>query len=426
MQITLNYGKTGLPLNLPDDWAITVIRKKPMPVLPDPPLAVRQALDAPVAARPLSVEARGYRSACIAICDITRPVPNALLLPPLTATLIQAGIPPDRITILVATGLHRSNEGEELRELVGDDSVLKTVRVVNHDARCDEDHVELGTTTQGVPVKIDRRFLEADLRIVTGLVEPHFMAGYSGGRKVIAPGIAHRDTITRLHSARLLEHPCAANCVLIGNPVHEAQLEIATMVGRVLAVNVVIDEQRRLSFVNFGEMIQSHAAAVTYMRGYAEIPVARRFQTVITSSAGYPLDKTYYQTVKGMVGALNILAPGGCLFIASECSEGMGSPEFVASQKRLVAGTPGQFLTALRAKPAAAIDEWETEMQIKAMKVGTIHLYTTGLSPADLALTGVMPVASLAEAIRRQVVACGDRRVAVIPEGPYVIPVPGT
>ncbi|MBU0716579.1 MAG: nickel-dependent lactate racemase [Verrucomicrobia bacterium] len=426
MQITLNYGKTGLPLNLPDHWVVTVIRKKPMPVLPDPPLAVRRALESPVAARPLGAEARGYRSACIVICDITRPVPNGLLLPPLTAMLIQSGIPPDRITILVATGLHRPNEGKELRELVGDDSVLKTVRVVNHDARCDEDHVALGTTTQGVPVKIDRRFLEADLRIVTGLVEPHFMAGYSGGRKVIAPGIAHRDTITRLHNARLLEHPCAANCVLTGNPVHEAQLEIAAMIGRVWAVNVVIDEQRRLSFVNFGEMIQSHAAAVTYMRGYAEIPVTRQFQTVVTSSAGYPLDKTYYQTIKGMVGALNILAPGGHLFIASECSEGMGSPEFVASQKRLVAGTPSQFLTALLTKPAAAIDEWETEMQIKAMKVGPIHLYAPGLSPADLALTGVEPVTSLAEAIRCQVAACGDRCVAVIPEGPYVIPMPGT
>ena len=426
MEITLNYGKTGLPLELPDDWDVTIIRKKPMPVLPDPREAVRQALCQALGSRSLGEEARGCRSACIVICDITRPVPNGLLLPPLVATLVQAGIPSDRITILVATGLHRPNEGDELRELVGDDAVLKTVRVVNHDARCDGDHVELGTTTQGVPVKIDRRFLEADLRIVTGLVEPHFMAGYSGGRKVIAPGIAHCDTITRLHSARLLEHPRAANCVLTGNPVHEAQLEIAAMIGRVWAVNVVIDEQRRLSFVNFGEMIQSHAAAVTYMRSYAEIPVARRFQTVVTSSAGYPLDKTYYQTVKGIVGALNILTPGGHLFIASECSEGMGSPEYVASQKRLAAGTPSQFLNALLSKPAAAIDEWETEMQIKAMKVGTIHLYAPGLSPADLALTGVEPVASLAEAIRRQVNACGDCRVAVIPEGPYVIPMHGT
>lgn len=425
MEITLNYGKTGLPLNFPDGWAITVIRKKPMPVLPDPTLAVRRSLELAVAAQALSAEAGNCRSACIVICDITRPVPNGLFLPPLIATLIQAGIPADRITILVATGLHRPNEGEELRELVGNDSVLKTVRVVNHDARCDADHVELGTTGQGVPVKIDRRFLQADLRIVTGLIEPHFMAGYSGGRKVIVPGIAHCDTITRLHGARLLEHPCAANCVLAGNPVHEAQLEIAAMIGRVLAMNVVIDEHRRLSFVNFGELIQSHAEAVAYMRGYAEIPIARRFQTVVTSAAGYPLDKTYYQTIKGMVGALNILAPGGSLFIASECSEGMGSPEFVASQKRLMAGTPGRFLNALLAKPAAAIDEWQTEMQIKAMKIGKVHLYTTGLAPADLALTGVEPIASLPEAIRCHVDKCADRCVAVIPEGPYVIPLHG-
>lgn len=422
MRITLNYGKNGLPLELPEDLDVTIIRKNPMPVLPAPQESVRQALCQPLGSRSLGEEARGCRSACVAICDITRPVPNGLLLPPLIDTLMQAGIAPDRIAVLVATGLHRPNLGAELRELVGDESILRTVKVVNHYARQTGDHVELGITTQGIPVKIDRRFVEADLRIVTGLVEPHFMAGYSGGRKVITPGIAHSDTITCFHSARMLEHPCAANCRLDGNPLHEAQLEIAGMIGRVLAMNVVIDEQRRLSFVNFGELVQSHLAAVAHMRRYAEIPVARRFRTVVTSAAGYPLDKTYYQTVKGMVGALNILSPGGGLFIASECSEGLGSPEFMASQQRLVAGDPDRFLAAIRTKMHAAIDEWETEMQVKAMKIGSINLYAPALSAKDMALTGVASVASLAGAIRLHVDACGDRCVAVIPEGPYVIP----
>ena len=176
-----------------------------------------------------------------------------------------------------------------------------------------------------MPVKLDRRLVEADLKIATGLVEPHFMAGWSGGRKVIAPGVAHKDTITTFHSARFMEHPNATSCNLDGNPLHETQLEIVAMLGGALALNTVIDEERRLSFVNFGEIVASHLDAVRHMREYAEVAVAERFSTVVTSAAGYPLDKTYYQTVKGMVTPMDILAPGGDLIIASSCSEGMGS-----------------------------------------------------------------------------------------------------
>ena len=269
---------------------------------------------------------------------------------------------------------------------------------------------------------LDRRFVEADLRIATGLVEPHFMAGYSGGRKVIAPGIAGQETITTFHSARFMEHPRAASCVLDGNPLHEEQLEIVRMIGGALALNTVLDDHRRICFVNYGEIVESHLKAVDVIRGYAEIAVSERFKTVVTSAAGYPLDKTYYQTVKGMVGPIDILAPGGDLVVASACEEGMGSAEFVAAQRRLIALGPDGFLDEISAKSHADIDEWQTEMQLKPMRVGTIHLYTDGLSPADLALTGVNAVASVADAVRASVARSGDRRVAVIPEGPYVVP----
>ena len=239
--------------------------------------------------------------------------------------------------MLVATGLHRPNEGAELAELVNDPWVLATVRVENHFARRDADHADLGATaTRGTPVKIDRRFVEADLRIATGLVEPHFMAGYSGGRKVIAPGVAHADTIRTFHSARFMEHPLARSCNVDGNPLHEEQLEIVRMIGEAYALNTVLDQDRDLVHVNFGEVIQSHLAAVEFARESVEVAVPRRFSTVVTSAAGYPLDKTYYQTVKGMVTPLDILQPGGTLIIGSECSEGFGSAEFRESQGRLV------------------------------------------------------------------------------------------
>lgn len=423
MRVELKYGRGTLQVHLPGDAEVTVIRKPAMPVVADPAAAVRAALDDPVGAQPLAIEARGVSSACILINDITRPVPNALLLRPIVTALLGAGVAAERIVVLVATGLHRPNLGAELEELVGDPWVLRSVRVENHHASDDAAHAHLGVTPGGTPVALDRRFVEAELRIVTGLVEPHFMAGYSGGRKVIAPGVAHRDTITTLHSARLLAHPRATSCALDGNPLHLEQLAIVDMVGRVLAVNTVIDEDRSLSYVNYGEVVASHRLAVELVQRFAVVPVPRRFRTVVTSAAGYPLDKTFYQTVKGMVAPIEILEPGGNLIVASECSEGMGSREYVDAQRRLVALGPDRFLEDIGAKRFADIDEWQTQMQIKPMRVGRVHLYSGGLSSADGPLTGVAMVSSVEEAVLTSMRETGDRHVAVIPEGPYVVPV---
>jgi nickel-dependent lactate racemase len=369
--------------------------------------------------------ARGKRNACILICDITRPVPNGLLLPPLVETLTRAGVARENILILVATGLHRPNEGEELAEIVGSPEILRTLRIENHFAKDKEAHVDLGSTSGGIPIMIDRRFAEADLKIVTGLVEPHFMAGYSGGRKVVAPGVAYQDTILMFHRAKILEHCKAANCVIEGNPLHNEQIEIVRAIGDVVAVNVVIDEGRRLGFVNFGEVEASHARAVEFMRKYAEIRIPRRFRTIVTTSAGYPLDKTYYQTVKGMVGVMDILEPGGTIIIASECSEGMGSPEFVEAQRLLCEVGPDRFMSLLEGRDKALIDEWEAEMLLKPLRVGHIQLYSTGLSEFERDLVFVEMVPSVQEAVAASMRAHGDKEIAVVPEGPYVIPLYG-
>ena len=370
--------------------------------------------------------AGGRTSACILICDITRPVPNALFLRPMIETLRAAGIPFERITVLVATGLHRPNEGEELRELVGDPWVFANVSVINHFACDDDDHVDLGVTpTRGTPVKIDGRFVEADLRIATGLVEPHFMAGWSGGRKVVAPGVGHHETIRTFHSARFMEDPLCVQCNLVRNPLHEEQLEIVRMIGEIYALNTVVDEDRALVHVTFGEIITSHFAAVEFVAAATRIEVPRRFRTVVTTSAGYPLDKTYYQTIKGIVTPLDILEPGGTLIIASECSEGFGSREFREAQARLVALGPERFLATLAAKSRADVDEWQTEMQLKTMRIGRIQLYTTGLSAEEQSLASVEIIPSVTEAIADSIVRHGDPAVAVIPEGPYVVPMRG-
>jgi nickel-dependent lactate racemase len=423
MRVELSYGKGTVPLELPEHWSVSVIRKPAMPVLADPAAAMQAALATPTGSGTLMQEAGRARSACILICDITRPVPNGLILPALIRELLAAGLKAESICVLVATGLHRPNEGKELEELVGDPWVLRTVRVENHFARNDADHVLLGTTAAGTVVKLDRRFVEADLKLVTGLVEPHFMAGYSGGRKVIAPGIAHRDTITTFHNARFMSDPKADNCVLEGNPLHREQLEIVRMLRRVLAVNTVIDEHRLVSYVNFGEVLESHLEAVEFIRRYAQVTVPRRFKTVVTSAAGYPLDKTYYQTVKGMVGPLDILEPGGNLVVVSECSEGIGSDEYQDAQRRLIARGPDGFFSDISRRSHAEIDEWQTQMQLKPMRAGAVHLFSPGLRPEERALTGVNVVDSLEQTLQRCVEQAGDSHVAVVPEGPYVVPV---
>jgi len=422
-EIALSYGRGTLPVSLREPIEVTVIRKPAMPLLADSGTAVAAALANPVSCAPLAGQARGAASACILINDITRPVPNGLLLRPIIRELLDGGVGADQITVLVATGLHRPNLGSELEELVGDPWVLKTVRVENHDARSDRDHVDFGCTPRGTPVKLDRRFVGAQLKIVTGLVEPHFMAGYSGGRKVIAPGVAHKDTITTFHNARFMAHPRADNCVLEGNPLHQEQLAIAAMLGPVCAVNVVIDDQRRLAFVNFGELVESHQRAVAFVERFVKVPVPRRFKTVLTSGAGYPLDKTYYQTVKGMVAPIDILEPGGNLIVASECSEGMGSKDYVAAQRRLAALGADGFLEHISRKQFADIDEWQTQMQLKATRAGQVYLYSERLAPADRELTGVRVIDSVEQAVLQSTRELGDPHVAVIPEGPYLIPI---
>ncbi|MDX9897242.1 MAG: nickel-dependent lactate racemase, partial [Desulfofustis sp.] len=297
MDFHLLYGRSELRVTVPPSIKVREIVKHPMPILPDGDRPLRQAFAEPIGSKPLAELARGRDNACILICDITRPVPNGRILPPLIDTLIEAGIDRQRILILVATGLHRPNEGEELRELIGSDDIFSSIRIENHFARDREAHIDLGSTSGGIPIGIDRRFYEADLRLVTGLVEPHFMAGYSGGRKVVAPGVAYQDTILTFHTAQVLEHPCAANCVMAGNPLHQAQMEIVKRIGEIYAVNVVIDDKRRLGRVTFGEIEASHLAAVDFMRRYAEIDIERRYRTIVTSAGGYPLDRTYYQTV---------------------------------------------------------------------------------------------------------------------------------
>lgn len=422
--VTLCYGRQGLTVELPDQCVAHELRMRKLPPLSDPIQAIQETLSHPIGCLPLCDLARGGRTACILVCDITRPVPNELLLSPIVSELETAGIPRSHITILIATGLHRPAPEDEKRFIIGDDGIYESVRVENHHPQDDTAHVRLGTTEKGTPVLIDRRFVEADIKVVTGLIEPHWMAGYSGGRKLIVPGIAHRDTIMAFHSPVFMEHPQARNCILDGNPLFEDQLEVVDMLdGEIFGVNVVIDEGRRLVAVTSGSLLESHLEAVDVARQLCEVPTPQKFCTIVTSAGGFPLDKTYYQTIKGMYAPLDILLPGGSIVLVSECSEGWGSQQFMEAQKLLNGLGPEGFVKRISGPTfPAIIDQWQTEKLAQTLQKARIFLHSPNLGGKNWSLTCVEKARTAEEAVAESMERSGDKNVAVIPEGPYVIP----
>jgi nickel-dependent lactate racemase len=420
MRIKLDYGRTGLDVELPDDRLVGPLSIRPAAPLAEPERAVADTLARPIGAPPLAEVARGRKNACILVCDITRPVPNRLILPPVLRTLEEQGMARQDILILIATGLHRPNEGAELDEMLGPD-IVRQYRVENHHGKVLEEHEFLGTTPNGVPAWIDSRYVRADLKITTGLIEPHLMAGYSGGRKVICPGIAALETVKVWHGPRFLEHPMADCGFVDGNPVHEENTRIAWMAGCDFIVNVCLDGQRRITWVGAGHMEQAWRAGVRFVEDVVKAPVPEPCDVVVTSSAGYPLDTTWYQAVKGLTGALPIVKRGGTIVLAASLTEGLGSPEF----QQVMAENPDlkQFKQRILGTDYFVMDQWQLEELAKVVEKCRVKVVTQGIPAETLRRCYVEPAASVEQAVAECLQEYGPAaRVAVIPKGPYVLP----
>lgn len=420
MRIKLDYGRTGLDVTLPDERLVGPLEIRSVHPLPDPERSIAEAIAQPIGTPSLAELARGRKNACILICDITRPVPNKLILPKLLRTLEEQGIARQNILILIATGLHRPNQGAELEEMVGHE-IASNYRIENHHGKVLEEHDYLGETPNGVPVWLDSRYVRADLKITTGLIEPHLMAGYSGGRKVICPGIAALETVKVWHGPRFLEHPNADCGIVQGNPVHEENTRIAQMAGCDFIVNVCLDGQRRVTWVGAGDMIQAWEAGVRFVESVVKVPVQQAFDIVVTSCAGYPLDTTWYQAVKGLTGALPIVKKGGTIIIAASLSEGLGSPEF----QQLIADNPDLtvFKERILGKDYFVMDQWQLEELAKVVSRCKVKVVSDGLPAATLRQCHVEPATSVEQAVADSLAEYGPAaRVAVIPKGPYVLP----
>jgi nickel-dependent lactate racemase len=365
--------------------------------------------------------ARGKRSAAISVCDITRPAPNREVLPPLLARLEATGIPREGITILIATGLHRPATEDEFREICGEETAAR-YRVVNHRARELPEHRALGSTVAGTPVYIDDRFVSADLHITLGFVEPHLMLGYSGGRKLIAPGLAAQETIKVLHNPRFMRDPRAVEGSIDDNPLHRELLEIARMARHDFLVDVALGRgtpRRPIAAVFAGDPVRAHRQGVEFVSRVMLETLDSPVDAVITTGAGYPLDLTFYQAVKGITAASHIVKRGGKILLLAACEEGVGGPEFA---RMLAEGSPDHvFLKKLEGAPVT-VDQWQLEKLALVTNRAEVLYHVPGL-PLEFhpALWG-RSYATAAEAICALVGKLGrNARVAIIPEGPYVL-----
>ena len=418
MKVELAYGETDLVIDVPAERT-TVVTPRQLAAVTDERGAVHAALRHPTAGAPLRERVRTGQTVAIAMCDGTRPQPRRVMIPALLDEL--AGIvDPDDVVVLVATGTHRPNTPAELESMLGAD-VLDRVRVVNHDARDPAALRWVGWFAGDVPVSLHQAWVDADVRITTGFVEPHFFAGFSGGPKLVAPGLAGLDTALALHDARRIGDPRATWGVTAGNPVHDAVREIAEATGVDFALDVLLDRRHRIVEVFAGDLTAEHTAACCAARDLAMVRVPAAFDVVVTTNAGFPLDQNLYQCVKGLSAGAAVVRQGGTLVCAAECRD--GTPDHGSYRQVLASqSTPAALLRAIETRKVTVPDQWQVQVQCRVLARARVLLHTSGLTPADLAAAHLEPAADVSATVRDELARLGpDATLCVLPEGPQTI-----
>ncbi|MBN1105389.1 MAG: nickel-dependent lactate racemase [Deltaproteobacteria bacterium] len=418
MEIAIPCGREDLALVLPP--RADILEPRHAPVLNDPEEAVAAALRDPVEGPPLADLARGRKTACVVISDITRPVPNRVILSPLLKTLELEGIGRTEITILIATGTHRPNVGQELAALVGE-QIAATFRFMNHDCRNPEGYRRIGEL-EGAPVEINRVYLEADLKILTGLIEPHPYAGYSGGAKSILPGLSSLETMKFMHSFKMIAHPRVTNSVLDGNPFYEATTDVARLAGVDFIVNAMINKDKAPVGFFAGALEGAHRAGCRMANDLSVIRMEKPADLVITSGGGAPMDATFYQCGKGILAAKDICRPGGTVIMVCGCALGIGSDTYA----ELVKGCSSLevFERKYSDPQNFVMDQWAVQSYFQALnRIGRVLVYSPGLSAEQLSPFGVQKIDHLQGTVDSLLPE--SPRVAAMPQGPYVVGLAG-
>ncbi len=418
MRVRLDYGADGLDVDLPCE-RVTIIEPVFRSAVADPHTALTAALRAPLGRPPLREIVRRGQTVAISVCDITRAQPRQETLAALFAEM--PDIPAEDITILIATGTHRTNTPAELETMLGPD-IARRYRVVNHDSRDRASLACLGRTSTGVAVYLNRAWMNADIRITTGFVEPHFFAGFSGGPKMVAPGLAGLETVLVLHDAQRIGHPNATWGITEGNPIHDDVREIAGMTGVDFSVDVTLNRDQKITAVFAGELFVEHRAACEAAMCDAMRAVDAPFDVVLTTNSGFPLDQNLYQAVKGMSAAAKVVKSGGTIVCAAECRDGLPSHgsygEVLASQP-----SPEKLLAMITSPGYSIPDQWQVQIQAQLQMKATVMVKTGGLTPDAVRAAHFQPVddvgAAVADAMRH---AGPHATLCVLPHGPQTIP----
>jgi nickel-dependent lactate racemase len=411
--IDLAYGHGRLPIDLPS--GARMIRPRFPAPLADPRTAFKRALADPLGTSPLAETVGPEASVAIVFCDYTRPAPSRLMIEAILEALPANHRGP--IRLINALGLHRPNTNSELIQMLGAD--LLTRYPVIQPGSGDADYIDVGITSTGRPVRLCRRYAEADHRITTGFVEPHFFAGFSGGAKLTLPGVAAPESILANHDAEMIDHPESTWGSTTANPIFREQREAAAMCPPDLILNVALDAQKRITEVYCGELVATHDRACRRVAASSIVSVNERFDLVISSNSGFPLDQNFYQAVKGLSAAARIVAPGGDLVIASECADGLGHGHFGRYLERGL--EPAELLQAIRKQPRPLPDQWQAQILADIQARAQVHVFSSGLEPEVVSAIGCRPCHDIGGLARRLVGSRPGLKIAVLPEGPLTI-----
>ena len=419
MRYSLAYGRGTLEFELPDRCAATVVRPDYRPSSENPYQMLRDALQVPTSGKPLVERARRASKIGIIVNDITRATPTPLLLRALVDELRPSE--DEKIVLFNATGTHRANTEQELDSTIGPEA-LRRFRVVQNDARDEVSHEKVGTTNSGNEIELDRELLECDLTILTGFIEPHFFAGFSGGGKALMPGMASLPTILRNHRSQNIDHPNATWGVTDGNPNFEEIREAAELVEGCFLLNVALNRDKEITSVFSGDLREAHSAGCAYVKATTMVPVEEPFYIVITSNSGYPLDLNLYQSVKGMSAASGVAKPGGGIIAAAECWDGI--PEHGEFGRLLdSASSPDALLSLIRTKGFHRQDMWQAQILAKLAERFELHFYTDKLSAEELERAFLNPCTDIADTVDRFSRTRGRLpSICILPEGPVTIP----
>jgi nickel-dependent lactate racemase len=421
MKITLAYGKTGLDINLPGTADVKIIEPEFVPACADQKEAVTASLRSPIGTPALAKMVKKTDTVAVVFSDITRPTPNHIIIPAILEELEKAEIPKDRITLFNSTGTHRLNTGEEIEEMLGKD-IVKNYRIIQNDARAGGMHVVAGTTKSGNVVKIQKDFFACSFKILTGFIEPHFFAGFSGGGKAVMPGMAHLDTVMRNHNAVNIDDEQAVWGVLDGNPIRSEVNEAASMVKPDFLINVTLNRDKAITASFAGDWIKAYLEGTAFVKKTTMVKTDSLYDLVITSNSGYPLDLNLYQAVKGMSAAAKVVKPGGAIIIAFEGWDGI--PAHGSFGKILLEAKDfDDMLARIRSKGFMMDDQWQAQILALIAKKADIYVYTTGLPEAQITGAHLKYCKSVDAAAADILAKAGkNAKVCVLPEGPQTIP----